>query len=297
MTAQEAPDWQCVVRAQAEVGECPVWSAAQRALYWIDIYGPALYRSDPETGATQAWTLPEPIGCFALRDGGQTALVAIASGLGELDLASGALTPHHAAPYDRANYRFNDGRCDRQGRFWVGTTRLPGSSAPDGSSAFWRLDAGGLRQAVDGTTIANGIAFSPDGGVMYLADRPNWRILAFDIDIATGAASNRRVFATVPEGEIPDGAAVDAEGGYWIAMFRAGRILRFTPEGRLDRDLKAPCSMPTMIAFGGDHLATMYVTSARRYLDDAGRAREPHAGSVFRCDVGARGLAEPLCRF
>jgi sugar lactone lactonase YvrE len=285
-----------VLDARAEVGECPTWCPEERALYWIDIYGPALFRTDPESGATRRWDLPSPVGCFGLREGQQAAIVALADGVYELNLETGALTLLHGAPFDTAHYRFNDGRCDRQGRFWAGSTRWPDSPRPFGTSAFWRCDAGGLTLGIDNTSIANGIAFSPDGRVMYVADRPNWQILAFDYDPATGTPSNRRRFATVPEGEVPDGAAVDAEGGYWIAMFRAGRILRFTPEGRLDRDLKAPTILPTMICFGGPDLATLYVTSSRRHLEDAQRTAEPLAGGIFRCDVGARGIAEPRWR-
>ena len=289
---QECPDWICALDAKARLGECPTWDGAEQALFWIDSFAPALNRFDPATGATRRWALPDPVGSFALVEGRHAAVVALGSGLHELDLGTGATGLLHAAPYDQVNYRFNDGRCDRQGRFWVGATRQHDSQEPDGGAAVWRLDRGELSRQVTGTTIANGTAFSPDGRTMYLADRPNWQVLAFDFDPVAGIASNRRTFARVPEGHYPDGAAVDAEGGYWCALFRAGRILRFAPDGRLDRDLKAPSLMPTMICFGGPDLSTMFVTTTAWLLGKAGRAQEPQGGGLFRCDVGATGLPE-----
>jgi sugar lactone lactonase YvrE len=249
--------------------------------------------TDPETGRTQTWPMPVRIGSLALRAGGERALVALADGLYDLDLTSGRLAKLHDGPYDQANYAFNDGRCDRQGRFWVGTARLPGSAVPDGGAHFYRLDREGPKRLIGDLTIANGIAFSPEGRTMYLANRPKWEILAFDYDLATGTPSNRRRFARVPEGEIPDGAAVDREGGYWIAMFRSGRIYRFAPDGRLDRDIRAPVSLPTMVAFGGPDYRHLYLTTGRRQLDAEGLKREPRAGGIFRCEIGVCGLPEP----
>jgi sugar lactone lactonase YvrE len=292
----ESPDWTCALDAKAKLGECPTWDGQGQALFWIDSFAPSLNRLDPVTAATRSWALPDPVGSFALVEGRDAAVVALGSGLHELDLATGATRLLHAARYDQTHYRFNDGRCDRQGRFWVGTTRLHDSDHADGGASVWRLERGALSQQITGTTIANGTAFSPDGRTMYLADRPNWCILAFDFDPERGVASNRRVFARVPEGHYPDGAAVDAEGGYWCALFRAGLIARFAPDGRLDRLLKAPSLMPTMICFGGEDLGTMFVTTTAWLLGKEGRAREPQGGGVFRCDVGARGLPEPRYR-
>jgi len=291
--SQETPEWECVLEARANVGECPIWSAEQRVLFWIDVYKPALYRTEPESGTTDSWLLPATVGSYALQAEGR-AIVALSTGIYDLDLRSKHLTLLGEAPYDTRQYRFNDGRCDRQGRFWVGTTRLPTSSRPNGSSAFWRFDQRGLSLEVQGTTTANGIAFSPDGRTLYLADEPNGQILALTYDPETGTASDLRTFACVPEGTVPDGAAVDSDGGYWIALIRAGRILRFGPDGTLDRELKAPCSTPTMVCFGGPGLGTLYVTTARRPLDEEGLGREPLAGAIFRSDVGARGVSEPF---
>ncbi|MSO77968.1 MAG: SMP-30/gluconolactonase/LRE family protein [Alphaproteobacteria bacterium] len=290
---QETPRWECVLDSKPTMGECPVWSEADGRLYWTDNYGPAFNATDPETGRSQTWPMPLRIGSFALKAGGGTTLVALADGLHDLDLSTGRLAKLFDGPYDQANYAFNDGRCDRQGRFWVGTARLPTSNAPDGGAHFYRLDPDGPNRLIGDLTIANGIAFSPDGRTLYLANCPRWEIPAFDYDTTTAAPTNRQRFASVPEGEIPDGAAVDRDGGYWIAMFRCGRIYRFVPDGRLDRDLKAPVSLPTMVAFGGSDHRHLYLTTGRRQLDAEGLRREPQAGGIFRCDAVVRGLPEP----
>lgn len=289
----EEPEWDLVLDARASVGEVPIWSAEESALYWIDIQAPTLNRTELGSGRTRTWRFPDDVGCYGLSADRSIAVVALHSGIYRLDLVTDELVKVHDAPYDRQHMRFNDGRCDPRGRFWVGTIRLPDSPLPDGSGAFWRLDDRGLVRQIDDITVANGIAFSPDEATMYLADRPGWQILAFDYDPETGSATGRRRFAGVPEGQFPDGAAVDRDGGYWIALFAAGRIARFLPDGTLDRLLAAPVTHPTMVAFGGPDLATLYVTTARAFLDDAGLEREPHAGGIFACDVGARGLPEP----
>jgi sugar lactone lactonase YvrE len=286
----EEPEWTCVVPAEAEVSEVPLWSGD--ALYWIDIFAPSLNRVSAD-GASRTWPLPELGGSFALCEGGRDALVAIGDGLHLLALESGELRRVAHAPYDRAHFRFNDGRCDARGRFWVGTLRERTSDMPDGSGAFWRFDRDGLHRVIEGVTIANGIAFNPSGDAMYIADSVSSEVWAFDYDLDTGAVGTRRRFAALPAGTTPDGAAVDTDGCYWVTLFGAGRILRFAPDGRLDRELRAPVSYPTMVAFGGSGLDVMYVTSARRPLSPEERAREPLAGGLFACTVGATGIAEP----
>jgi sugar lactone lactonase YvrE len=177
--------------------------------------------------------------------------------------------------------------------------RMHNSPLPYGNAAFYRLDDRGFSAQIDQVSIANGLAWSPDNRTMYIADGPNRRILAFDYDIETGTPSNRRVFVNVPENVgSPDGATVDADGGYWVAMIRGGRILRFLPDGTLDRDIKAPTTHPTMVAFGGSGYDTLYLTtSSNHYADEAARAREPRAGSVFCFKPGVRGIAEPAFSF
>jgi sugar lactone lactonase YvrE len=280
----------CVLDAKATIGECPVWSAAEQALYWIDICAPSLNRLDPASGATRCWNLPQAIGAFALLPDG-SALVALRGGLYLLDLRSGSLARRHGAPYDSRLARFNDGRCDRAGRFWVGSA---GDSSAFDDAGLYRYDRRGLvREVGGGLGQANGLAFSPDNRILYHADTSARTIYAYDFDIGTGDIAARRVFARVANGK-PDGAAVDRAGCYWSACHGAGRLARYRPDGTLEREIELPVSQPTMMAFGGSDLATLYVTSERSGLDEAQLAREPLAGGILAIALDIVGLPEPM---
>lgn len=295
---QETPQWKCVIQKDARIGEIPIWADGDR-LYWVDIHGPKLYRTDLKSGAEETWTFPSLIGSYSLWQGGGGAVVALQSGVFEIDFETRELVKLYDAPYDQEHYRLNDGRCDRHGRFWIGSMRMHNSPLTYGNAAFYRLDDRGFSEQIDQVSIANGLAWSPDNRTMYIADGPNRRVLAFDYDIESGTPSNRRVFINIPENiGSPDGATVDVEGGYWVAMIRGGRILRFLPDGTLDRDIKAPTTHPTMVAFGGPEYDTLYLTtSSNHYPDAAAKALEPKAGSVFSFKPGVRGIAEPAFAF
>jgi sugar lactone lactonase YvrE len=288
----------CVLDAKAATGECPVWSVSEQALYWIDIGAPALNRFDPLQGENQSWPLPEAVGAFALMPD-RRALLALRGGLDVLDLGTGGRRRCAEAPYDPARSRFNDGRCDRAGRFWGGTLRDAGPAA---DAALYRYDGRydgryggrGLVQMVGGLGQANGLAFSPDDRVLYHADTAARTIYAYDFTIEDGSLSGRRVFARLnaDQGK-PDGAAVDRDGFYWCACHGGGRLLRFRPDGALDREILLPVSQPTMLAFGGSDLATLYVTSERHGLDAGQLSREPYAGGILALPAGCVGLPEP----
>jgi sugar lactone lactonase YvrE len=289
--ATASPGLECVLDARAILGEGPVWCPVEAALYWVDIHRPALNRFDPATGAARSWTMPEAIGSFALRQAGGI-LVALHSGLDFFSPEDGALTRVCAPEPDKPFNRFNDGKCDRRGRFWVGTmharTREP-------SGALYRFDPEcRWERMLDGITVPNSLAFSPDGRVMYFADTPTRVIWRFDVDPDDGTIRNRRVLVTVPEGAgFPDGATVDAEGCLWSAHWDGWRVTRYAPDGRVDRVLELPVQRPTSCAFGGAALDVLYVTSASHRLTDAERARGPLAGGLFAARVGVRGLPEP----
>jgi L-arabinonolactonase len=297
-TRPDTVQWERVAETSADLGEVPIWCSEESRLYWIDVYEGLLHRTDPESGKTETWSTGETVGSYALTDIENVVVVALQSGIYRLNLRGGALEKIFDAPYDPARWRFNDGRADRRGRFWVGNMPLRSLAGPQpqGQSSFWRIEGAEMRLGVEGMTVANGIAFGPQDDVLYLADRPTWSIQAFDYDIETGAASNRRTFVHLPEGMGPDGASVDTEGGYWLALVRAGLIARFLPDGSVDRVVRAPSSLPSMVSFGGPDLRTMYVTTIFRNLDEAGRRAEPLAGAVFRGKVGATGLPEPRFR-
>jgi sugar lactone lactonase YvrE len=279
----------CVVDICARIGECPVWVPEEQALYWAEIYKPALHRFHPATGATRTWPLPEPIGSFALRRGGGI-VTGLRTGFAFLDLATGAVETVASPESNKPMNRLNDGRCDRRGRFWAGSM-VEGMKGSD--ATLYRLDLDRSCHAmVGGLAVSNGLAWSPDDKVMYHADSPRSIVWAWDFDIDTGAIHNRRVFAETAPGEgFPDGAAVDAEGCYWSARFKGWRLVRHAPDGREIQVVKLPVENPTMCAFGGEKLDVLYVTSGAEGVTDF--AQQPHAGGVLALDVGVRGLPEP----
>ncbi|CAI8784413.1 xylono-1,5-lactonase [Pseudomonas sp. IT-P100] len=287
-----------IVDARNGVGESPVWVPEENALYWVDIPAGGLQRWSAETGRVEAWTAPEMLACIVRSpDGGWVA--GMESGFFRLHTHNdGSLDSELLAHVDhsRTDMRLNDGRCDRQRRFWAGSMVLNmGANAADG--ALYRYSAGErgpLGAQLGGFIVPNGLGFSPDGRTMYLSDsHPSvQQIWAFDYDIDSGTPSSRRLFVDMHQfpGR-PDGAAVDADGCYWICANDAGLIHRFTPDGRLDRSLAVPVKKPTMCAFGGSRLDTLFVTSIR-----PGDDHDPQslAGGVFALDPGVKGLPEPV---
>lgn len=286
-----------IVDARNAVGESPVWVPQENALYWVDIPNGGLQRWSADSGHVASWKAPEMLACITRhRSGGWVA--GMESGFFRLHPHSdGSLDSELLATveHSRADMRLNDGRCDRQGRFWAGSMVLNmGLNAPEGR--LYRYSAGrtGVIEAqLDGFIVPNGLAFSPDGKTMYLSDsHPNVQLIwAFDYDTETGTPSNRRIFVDMNHfpGR-PDGAAVDAEGCYWICANDAGLIHRFAPDGRLDFSLQVPVKKPTMCAFGGSNLDTLFVASIR-----PGDDHDPQslAGGVFALKPGVKGLAEP----
>ncbi|MNO77729.1 L-arabinolactonase [compost metagenome] len=286
-----------IVDARNAVGESPVWVPEESALYWVDIPAGGLQRWSADTGQVATWKTPQMLACIAPHaDGGWVA--GMESGFFRLHPRNdGSLDSEPLAHVDhsRADMRLNDGRCDRQGRFWAGSMVLNmGANAANGT--LYRYSAGQrgpLDSRLSGFIVPNGLGFSPDGRTMYLSDsHPQiQQIWAFDYDTETGTPSNRRVFVDMNRHEgRPDGAAVDADGCYWICANDAGLIHRFTPDGRLDRSLAVPVKKPTMCAFGGPRLDTLFVTSIR-----PGDDHDPQslAGGVFALDPGVKGLPEP----
>jgi sugar lactone lactonase YvrE len=260
-----------VVASGDALGEGPVWDERMHALWWVDIHGRALKRYDGQD--TQVVPMPEPPGSIALRRAGGL-LVALASGVHLIGTTQPELLVRPAE--HESGLRFNDGRCDRAGRFWVGTLQDP-DFPPRG--ILYRIEPDGRAMAVRrGIQVPNSIAFSPDGRTMYFGDSPRHKIWAFDYAPDSGQISNERVFAT-PHPGFPDGSCVDAEGCLWNAEYGGSRVVRYTPAGKVDRVVAVPAKKPTCCAFGGTRLDTLYITSA----DGAG---------LFAAVPGVRGLAE-----
>lgn len=277
------------------LGESPFWHPEERVLYWCDIPGQALHRYDPAANVHEHWGFETHVGsCAPVLGGGL--LLALRNGLWRFDPKSGRRERVHAAPYDEGTQRFNDGKADAQGRFWVGTMH----DAREPLGALYCFDEGRLDRRVEGAAVSNGLGWSPDGRTMYWTDTKPHTVWAFDFDPQDGSLSNRRVFASFPVkqpdqdlstyGGRPDGAAVDTEGCYWVAMFEGARLLRLSPTGELLREVKLPVQCATMPCFGGADLKTLYVTTARDKRPAEELARQPWAGCVLQMRVEVPGL-------
>lgn len=287
-----------IVDARNATGESPVWQTQENALYWVDIPAGRLHRWQPD-GKTDCWQADEMLACIARSPAGHW-LGAQESGMFKLvPQADGRLGAEKLAGVEHARpqMRFNDGRCDRQGRFWASTMQTDMGADAVGALYRYDPDTRQLTAQVEGLVVPNGLAFSPDGRTLYLSDSHPTRqqIWTFDYDIDSGMPYNRRHFVDMnAHPGRPDGAAVDSEGCYWICAIDAGLVLRFTPEGKLDRSLPLPVKKPTMCAFGGARLDTLFVTSIRPQGIDL--SDQPLAGGVFALNPGVKGLPEPMAR-
>jgi sugar lactone lactonase YvrE len=297
--------WQTVVHTPDQLGESPFWHPTEGRLYWLDIPGRQLHRLHVASGVQQSWAMPSEPGCMAPAASGGL-VVALRSGIYRAREWGGALECIEAAPYDTAVMRFNDGKADTEGRFWTGTIDETRTAA---NAQLWSLDCRGttahLNAKAGGATTGNGLAWSPDARTVYWADTPSHRIRAWDWNAEENTLTRPRVFASWPGkpagwqagmknksayGGRPDGAAVDAEGNYWVAMFEGGSILQLSPAGETLAEWPLPAQCPTMPCFGGDDLKTLYVTTARKNRPAAELGAFPDAGCVFAMRVETPGL-------
>ena len=285
----------------SELGESPWWHPVEKRLYWCDIEGFSLRAWDPASGQHRTWKTPsEPACCAPATDG--KIVIGLRDGFYRLDPATGhfdrlARLPN--PPHDPARLRLNDGRCDTAGRFWAGSMVTP-RTAPD--AALWRLQAGDhgyvLDQMAGENFTANGLAFSPDNRTMYWSNTPEHRIDRFDFDVATGTITNRRPWVQFdrkvdgqPYGGRPDGAAVDVDGNYWVAMYEGACVLQLSPAGKVLQRIALSVQCPTMVCFGGEDLRTLYITSARKGRPVGEQEAAVPAGSLLKVRVECQGLS------
>lgn len=284
---------QVALDVRARLGECPRWDEQSQCLYWIDIDSFRLHRFDPRTHTDDIRQFDQEIGCFSLRDDGGFVL-AMRSGFYFIDSWDAPLRPICDPEADLPDNRFNDGRCDAAGRLLAGTM----DKSKTGGASLYSLDpALTVRRLEDGVNTANGLAFSPDNTLMYFSDTPRHVIYVYDYDISSGTASNRRVFHQFPHGlGRPDGAAVDSEGYYWSALYEGGRVVRLNPQGDIVAEIAVPARCPTMVAFGGADLKTLYITSVGQ-RPDAELADYPLSGALFSVQVEVAGRVEHRFRY
>ena len=280
----------CVLDSRSELAEGPVWDPVEQVLWWVNIKAREIHRFDPATGQDVVYATPTDVGSLGLREKGGL-VVALKTGFFFFD-PPGRFTPVAEPERDLTDNRFNDGKTDRQGRFWAGSLYDPDESRATGG--LWRLDTDlTCHRQVDGIHASNGLAFSPDSRTAYYADSRQRTVWAFDFDADDGVLSNRRVFvALAGDAGTPDGAAVDDDGCYWLTQPPAGLVVRYDRHGRADRTIRMPVSQPTCVAFGGPRLDVLYVTTATYRMPADKLALEPLAGSMFALDVGVSGPAD-----
>ena len=276
------------------LGEGPLWDVEQERLYWIDSFGQRVFRATADGRELRSWLVPAPIGSLALTRDGSTAITALADGLHVLDLGTGEVTLITDPEADLPKNRLNDGKVDRRGRFVFGSMH---TGEDDRSGRLYRLDPNyELTVLDDGLVCSNGPCWSPDDSTFYFSDTWSGEIWAYDYDVEAGAVSNRRAFATIdrsPTGGF-DGSTVDAEGGVWNALVYDGKVVRYAPDGTVDRVIDMPVKKVTSVMFGGPDLDTLFVTSMAkpplpRFPDDP-----VSAGSIFAITgLGVTGVPEP----
>lgn len=280
-----------------QVGESPLWHPDLQTLYWVDIDGFAVHSLHPASGRHHKWPMASEPSALAISSNGGL-VVALRAGVMHLNTDNGDLTAIAGAPYDTATTRFNDGKTDAAGRFWVGTIYEPRDKP---AADMYVLDKGALRLAWPANVVnSNGLAFSPDNTVLYHADTAGHKVTRYAFDAAAGTVSAPQVLhqfssdKSAPDyGGRPDGAAVDADGNYWVALFEGGRVVKLSPSGAILEEIALPARCPTMVTFGGEDLKTLYITTAgKRPAEEL--ARLPLSGKVLQVKVNVAGRPAPM---
>lgn len=284
----------CVWPAAAQLGEGPVWSERRQSLFWVDILGRKLHCYKPSTAEKRTWSFDEEISAVAERKDHDSLIVSLRHHFAFFDPESGRLERIVDVESSRPSNRFNDGKCDPQGRFWAGSMDFA-CTQPTG--ALYSLDANReCKRHVDGFAVTNGPTWSLDGRTMYFTNTATGHIFAFDFDPSNGTVSNQRLWLAFKESDgSPDGMTTDALGNLWIAHWGAGRVTCHAPSGEELARIDVPASNTTSCAFGGPNLTTLYITSATVDLDDAQRAAQPEAGGLFEIELDVQGL--PAAQF
>lgn len=271
-----------------KLGEGPLWSVKDQSLYWIDIEHPSIHQWRPETRAYRQWKLPSSIGSFAFRQNGG-AILAMRDGFHTFDFDTQVLSPLIDPEAHLPENRFNDGKCDPGGCFWAGTLH---DKEQEARGSLYRLDPdGSYRMIRPDIIVSNGLGWSPDHQTMYFTDSGTQCIYAYDFDMRNSEISNERVFARDTDC-YPDGLTVDSEGYVWSAKWDGWRVVRYSPDGKIDAIVEMPVQRPTSVMFGGPELNQLYITSAWTRLAQEVKAQQPLAGHVFVVETEVSGLPE-----
>lgn len=274
------------------LGEGVIWDAEKQVIRWTDIQSRTLFEFNPESGQIRDWQLQERLACMATVRGSDRLIAAFESGFAYFEPSNGSVD--WLAPIDREpGIRLNDGRADRQGRFWAGSM-LEGDRGSPARGALYCLGSDlTLRKTLTGLLISNSLCWSPDSQHMYHADTPSGRIDRYDFDAVHGVPTNRQTFARAAPNHGPDGSTVDADGCLWNAQWGGGKVVRYAPTGSVDFELALPVTQPTCVTFGGPNLDLLFVTTASEGLSAEGARREPRAGNLFVFATDVRGLPDP----
>jgi sugar lactone lactonase YvrE len=276
-----------VLYARARLGEGPVWDSTHQWLYWVDIYNHRVNRFNPVTGENLYFDVGDVVGAIAIISTNRL-IMALRHGLAFLNLDTGEVIPIIQIEADKPGNRFNDGKCDRQGRFWFGSMS-PGKT----QASLYRYDPdGSLHLMETGLTISNGLGWSPDQKTFYLTDSPHRKIYAYNFDAVTGKISDRRIFVDLTgESFYPDGMAIDTQGNIWSAMWDGWCVICFNPQGEEISRIQLPIQRPTSCSFGGEDLRTLYITSASVGLSEEEIEKSFYSGDLFAVETNVVGLA------
>jgi sugar lactone lactonase YvrE len=277
------------VDARARLGEGPVWDEREGCLWWVDITGEAIHRTDYASRRDEIIPVGRMVGAVVLRaDGGLIA--ALQDGFATIDSGDGRVELVAPVEQDDTGTRMNDGKVDPAGRFWAGTMAI---DERPGAGTLYRLGPDvRATPMVSEITISNGLDWSLDGQTMYYIDTPTRRVDRFAFDPATGDIADRTTAFAIREGAGgPDGMTVDAEGFVWVALWDGWAVERYTPDGTLDRRIDVPVAQASSCTFGGPDLDVLFITTAQKELSAESLAEQPHAGSLFICRPGVRGRA------